>query len=56
MKNLEEIIKILVVVFLLSLSIFLASIYKTKIEGYNFYQHFFYLPIVLSSFWWGKKA
>ena len=54
--RLEETIKILTVIFLLSFSIFLTSIYKTKLEEFTFYRHFFYLPVVLSAFWWGKKG
>ena len=52
----EEIIKILAVIFLITFSIFLASVYKIQLKGYTFYEQFFYLPIVLSSFWWGKKG
>ncbi|MCD6473635.1 MAG: HAMP domain-containing histidine kinase [Thermoplasmata archaeon] len=52
----EDAIKVLVVIFLISFSIFLSSIYKIQLKGYTFYQHFFYLPIVLSSFWWGRKG
>ena len=52
----EDLIKMLSVAFLLSFSILLISIYKTRLEGYTFYEHFFYLPIILASFWWGKKG
>jgi len=52
----EETVKILVMLFLISFSIFLASLYKIKFSGYYFYTHFFYLPAVLSSFWWGKRG
>ncbi len=52
----EELIKILVVLFLVSFSIFLTSMYRIKLSGYSFYTHFFYLPAVLSSFWWGRKG
>ncbi|KAA0007425.1 MAG: HAMP domain-containing histidine kinase [Thermoplasmata archaeon] len=52
----ENAIKILVIIFLISFSILLSSIYKMQLKGYTFYQHFFYLPIVLSSFWWRRKG
>ena len=52
----ENLVKILSIIFLLSFSLLLISIYKTRLEGYTFYEHFFYLPIILSSFWWGKKG
>mgnify|MGYP000076507332 CR=1 FL=1 len=54
--KLEKVIKILTIIFLLSFSIFLTSIYEIKLEGYTFYRHFFYLPAVLSAFWWGRKG
>jgi len=52
----EEVVKVLVVLFLISLSIFLISMYRIELSGYSFYTHFFYLPAVLSSFWWGRKG
>ncbi len=52
----EEKIKILIVIFLVSFSVLLISIFKTQLEEYIFYIHFFYLPIILSTFWWGKRG
>ncbi|HHF56569.1 MAG TPA: HAMP domain-containing histidine kinase [Thermoplasmatales archaeon] len=55
-KNLEAIIKILLVAFLISFSVFIASIYRVRFPEYTFYRHFYYLPAVLSTFWWGRKG
>ena len=55
-EPLEEKIKILTVIFLTSFSLLLISIFQTQLKDYVFYIHFFYLPIVLSAFWWGKKG
>ncbi len=55
-KREERNLEILIVAFLTSLSIFLASIYNIRLEGYPFYRHFFYLPAALSTFWWGRRG
>jgi len=34
----------------------LISIFQIQLREYDFYLHFLYLPIVLSTFWWGKKG
>jgi len=53
---LEGTIKLLTIIFLLSFSAMLISIFQIQLKEYNFYLHFLYLPIVLSTFWWGKKG
>lgn len=55
-ERLEETIKGLTVVFLIAFSLFLVSLYRTELEEYVFYLHFLYLPIVLATFWWGKRG
>jgi len=55
-KEGEKFLQMLIVIFLTVLSIFLVSVYSTRLEGYPFYRHFFYLPAVLSTFWWGRKG
>jgi len=55
-ERLEETIKVLTVVFLVVFSLFLVSVYRSELEEYVFYMHFLYLPIVLGTFWWGKKG
>ena len=55
-ESLERKIKILTIVFLTSFSVLLTSIFQTHLEDYMFYMHFFYLPIVLSTFWWGRRG
>ncbi len=54
--RLEETVKLLTVAFLVAFSLFLISIYQAELQGYIFYMHFLYLPIVLATFWWGKKG
>ena len=34
----------------------LISIFQRYLEGYDFHLYFFFLPIVLAAFWWGKKG
>jgi thiamine transporter ThiT len=53
---LESTVKLLTIVFLLSFSAMLISIFQIQLREYDFYLHFLYLPIVLSTFWWGKKG
>ncbi len=55
-KAMESKIKLLTIIFLLSFSALLISIFQTQLKEYDFYLHFLYLPIVLSTFWWGKKG
>lgn len=55
-EPLEKKIKILTILFLISFSVLLTSIFQTQLEDYMFYMHFFYLPIVLSTFWWGRRG
>ena len=52
----EEVLKILIMMFLVSFSIFLTSLYKIELSQYPFYTHFLYLPAVLAAFWWGRKG
>jgi preprotein translocase subunit SecG len=52
----EKVVEVFTIIFLISLSVMLITIFQTKLQGYDFYIHFFYLPIVLSTFWWGKKG
>lgn len=54
--SMEEIIKILTIIFLSSFSVWLISYYILVIKEEMFYTHFIYIPGVLSSFWWGKKG
>ncbi len=55
-STLEKVVEALIIVFLVSFSVMLVSIFQTQFKEYDFYIHFFYLPIVLSTFWWGKKG
>lgn len=55
-ERLEETVKLLTVIFLVAFSLFLISIYQAELKEYIFYMHFLYLPIVLATFWWGKKG
>ncbi len=55
-KILEKIIEILIIIFLISFSVLLVSVFRAHLKEYEFYIHFFYLPIVISTFWWGKKG
>lgn len=55
-ERLEETIKVLTVVFLVAFSLFLVSLYRAELQEYVFYLHFLYIPIVLATFWWGKKG
>jgi hypothetical protein len=34
----------------------LVSIFKRNLGDYLFYTHFFYIPIILATFWWGKRG
>jgi len=52
----EKAVEVLTILFLISFSVMLITIFQTQLEEYDFYIHFFYLPIVLSTFWWGKKG
>jgi len=50
------VVKILIVVFLSSFSVWLISYYTMVVKKEMFYTHFMYIPAILSSFWWGKKG
>jgi len=52
----EKMVEALTIIFLISFSVMLITIFQTQLDEYEFYIHFFYLPIVLSTFWWGKKG
>lgn len=52
----EKVVEVLTILFLISFSVMLITIFQTQLKEYDFYIHFFYLPIVLSTFWWGKKG
>jgi len=51
----DSVVKILIVVFLSSFSVWLISYYTMVVKKEMFYTHFMYIPAILSSFWWGKK-
>lgn len=54
--SIDDIVKILIVIFLSSFSVWLISYYTLVIKKEIFYTHFIYIPAILSSFWWGKKG
>ncbi len=55
-KPIEDTIKILIIVFLSSFSVWLISYYTMVVEREIFYTHFMYIPAILSAFWWGKRG
>ena len=52
----EDIIKILTIIFLSSFSVWLISYYTLVVKKEMFYTHFMYIPAILSAFWWGKRG
>jgi len=52
----DNVLRILIVVFLSSFSVWLTSYYTMVIKKEMFYTHFMYIPVILSSFWWGKRG
>ena len=55
-QPLDEAIKILTILFLITLSLLLISIFKLELHDYGFYLHFIFVPIVLASLWWGQRG
>jgi len=52
----DNVLKVLIVVFLSSFSVWLISYYTMVVQKEMFYTHFMYIPAILSSFWWGKRG
>ncbi len=55
-KNFEDRFKILVIIALLSISILLMWYCHYILKISIIFTHFFYIPIILASYWWEKKG
>ena len=52
----DETIRALTMFLLVALSFLLILIHHFELPDYAFYLHFLYMPIVLGTFWWGKRG
>ncbi|MFX1393897.1 MAG: sensor histidine kinase [Promethearchaeota archaeon] len=55
-KNQENILKILILIALISFSLFLTYYFELVLKTSIIFSHFFYLPIILACIWWKYKG
>lgn len=51
-----ESLKIVVIGFLLTISLFATYYFQFILKIDIIFTHFFYIPIILASLWWGRKG
>ncbi|MBN2374589.1 sensor histidine kinase [bacterium] len=55
-KDPHEIYKIAIIIILLSIACFFTYYFHVVLGIEIIFTHFFYLPVILASLWWGKKG
>lgn len=55
-SHIKERTKYLIVALLITACLALIHFFQAALEVGGFFTHFFYIPIILSAFWWKKKG